>query len=209
MKVLDKNDNPPEFSVNPLVVSAKEDIPVGSLVTTLNATDPDRPDDAQPVIYSLVSVTALSNPPSTVSGTLSKNSIIVSVPVNASQFRLESHTGRLILTEPLDREKSSEYQLTVRAVDRGLQPLTCDLALHVRIQDVNDNAPVFTQASFKFAIEEEKPAGTVIGFVAATDPDEQNNGKVSYRLFGSAVRPLLWLSWFIITRLYMSADMFC
>uniref|UniRef100_A0A915EXK6 Cadherin domain-containing protein n=1 Tax=Echinococcus canadensis TaxID=519352 RepID=A0A915EXK6_9CEST len=173
--VLDVNDNPPQFPINPLTVTIAEDAQVGSLVVSLNATDPDRPDDVHPVTYSLVTIIALSTtqPVS---------------PANSSHFRLEGHTGRLLLAEPLDRETDAEYQLTVRATDRG-SPRTqsCDLVLRIQILDVNDNAPVFGSPSgYRFVIEEEKEAGSVVGVVSATDSDEGKNGKISYRLFGTA-----------------------
>lgn len=82
-----------------------------------------------------------------------------------------------------------EYQLTVRATDRG-SPKTqsCDLALRIQVLDVNDNVPVFGSPSgYRFVIEEEKEAGSVVGVVSATDADEGKNGKISYRLFGTAV----------------------
>ncbi|KAL5963707.1 Protocadherin-8 [Taenia solium] len=118
-------------SINPLTVTIPEDAQVGSLVVNLNATDPDRPDDLHPVTYTLVSIIALS--------TTQPIS-----PTNSSHFRLEGHTGRLLLAEPLDRETNVEYQLTVRATDRG-SPKTqsCDLALRIQVLDVNDNPPVF------------------------------------------------------------------
>ncbi|VDO08384.1 unnamed protein product [Rodentolepis nana] len=173
--VLDVNDNPPQFPVNPLTVTIPEDAQVGSLVVNLNATDPDRPDDPHPLTYSLISVTALST-----SQPMS--------PMNSTHFRLEGHTGRLLLAEPLDREMNMEYQLTIRATDRGSPtPLTCDLAMRIQVLDVNDNAPVFGNPSgYRFVIEEEKEPGTVVGVVSATDADEGKDGKISYRLFGTA-----------------------
>ncbi|VDL89343.1 unnamed protein product [Schistocephalus solidus] len=201
VNILDKNDNPPRFAVSPLQVSVKEDAPVGSLITTLNATDPDRPEDPQPVTYSLLSVTTISTFPKVYKSAekmsdekieanflhelISGGSSSSSQNVNNSQFRLEAHTGRLLLKEPLDRETVSEYQLSIRATDRGRQPQSCSLTVHVRVIDINDNAPTFSQPIFRFTIEEEQEAGTVVGIVTATDPDEDENGKVNYRLFGS------------------------
>ncbi|VDM31387.1 unnamed protein product [Hydatigera taeniaeformis] len=173
--VLDVNDNPPQFPVNPLTVTIAEDAQVGSVVVNLNATDPDRPDDSHPVTYTLVSIIALS-----ITHPMS--------PTNSSHFRLEGHTGRLLLAEPLDRETNAEYQLTVRATDRGSpKSQFCDLALRIHVLDVNDNPPVFGSPSgYRFVIEEEREAGSVVGVVSATDIDEGKNGKISYRLFGTA-----------------------
>ncbi|VDK23952.1 unnamed protein product, partial [Taenia asiatica] len=64
-----------------------------------------------------------------------------------------------------------------------------DLALRILVLDVNDNPPVFGSPSgYRFVIEEEKDAGSVVGVVSATDADEGKNGKISYRLFGTAVQ---------------------
>ena len=173
---MDLNDNPPRFPVNPLSVAIPEDAQIGSLVVNLNATDPDRAEELHPITYSLISTTALPT-------TQPMN------PRNSSNFRLESHTGRLLLSEPLDRETCMEYQLTVRATDRGSpQALYCDLALRIQVLDVNDNPPIFGSSSgYRFVIEEEKESGSVVGVVSATDADEGRNGKITYRLFGAAV----------------------
>lgn len=66
-----------------------------------------------------------------------------------------------------------EYQLTVRATDRG-SPKTqsCDLALRIQVLDVNDNVPVFGSPSgYRFVIEEEREDGSV----AEADEDKKKS----------------------------------
>jgi len=54
---------------------------------------------------------------------------------------------RLVLARPLDREDASSYRLTVLAVDGGQPGRTGSLDVRVIVEDVNDNRPVFEQAS--------------------------------------------------------------
>ena len=110
-------------------------------------------------------------------------------PKEQFQLSIGNSYGLSFVSKPLDRETCMEYQLTVRATDRGSpQALYCDLALRIQVLDVNDNPPIFGSSSgYRFVIEEEKESGSVVGVVSATDADEGRNGKITYRLFGAAV----------------------
>jgi len=44
----------------------------------------------------------------------------------------------------IDYEMASVYQLVVEARDRGRDPLSAECIVVVRVQDVNDNAPLIT-----------------------------------------------------------------
>ena len=46
-------------------------------------------------------------------------------------------------------------------------------AIHIYVDDVNDNAPVFDQAYYRASILESAPIGTSILRVSAVDPDSQ------------------------------------
>lgn len=43
----------------------------------------------------------------------------VTFTVNSNKFAVNSSTGILYTTQPLDREQQAQYQLTVRATDGG------------------------------------------------------------------------------------------
>lgn len=53
------------------------------------------------------------------------------------------------------------------------------------VEDVNDNAPVFTQDLYQVTLPEHTPAGSPVVTVTATDRDSRENGKVTYRLMSS------------------------
>lgn len=49
-----------------------------------------------------------------------------------------------------------------------------------RIQDENDNSPVFTADTYEITIPENLPVGTTVGSVFAADADAGSNGQVAY-----------------------------
>ncbi|NXG81192.1 PCDGD protein, partial [Baryphthengus martii] len=57
-------------------------------------------------------------------------------------FRLErssENTYKLIIASVLDREKVSDYNITITARDRGIPSLWSRAALVLEVSDVNDN----------------------------------------------------------------------
>jgi hypothetical protein len=59
----------------------------------------------------------------------------------------------------------------------------------LHITDVNDNAPVFHQASYVVHVAENNPPGASIEQVRASDPDLGPNGQVSYSIVASDLEP--------------------
>uniref|UniRef100_A0A8C4SMU9 Protocadherin 20-like n=1 Tax=Erpetoichthys calabaricus TaxID=27687 RepID=A0A8C4SMU9_ERPCA len=60
--------------------------------------------------------------------------------------------------------------------------------LKVKVTDVNDNPPQFTQDVFEFFIEENNKADASLGKVSATDEDSDENGLVLYHLGPEALQ---------------------
>lgn len=89
IEVIDKNDSPPVFGEDKLVISVSEDLLIGHQVATLTASDLDT---VGTITYSLVGG-------------------------DDGKFMLEPTKGQLMLRDSLDRETRSEYKLTVRADD--------------------------------------------------------------------------------------------
>ena len=72
-------------------------------------------------------------------------------------FRLEQSPPAgelyLVLTGPLDREATSEYALTVTAVDGGSsRRRSATLSVRVLVVDANDHAPTFAQPLYEVAV---------------------------------------------------------
>ena len=64
---------------------------------------------------------------------------------DATAFQLDQLSGELRTTWALDREEKAEYSLIIKAQDMGQDiQLTGTTAVTVRVVDVNDNKPVFT-----------------------------------------------------------------
>uniref|UniRef100_A0A671UW59 Cadherin-13 n=1 Tax=Sparus aurata TaxID=8175 RepID=A0A671UW59_SPAAU len=116
--VLDINEGP-VFFPDPLTVTRMENIPVGSFVASLNATDPDIL-QMQSVRYAV-----LRDP----AGWLSVN------PVR----------GTVNTSSPLDRESpyvhDNKYTAVFIATDNGSPPATGTGTLVIYLEDYNDNAP--------------------------------------------------------------------
>ncbi|XP_043924982.1 protocadherin beta-15-like isoform X4 [Protopterus annectens] len=95
---------------------------------------------------------------------------------------------RLVTDGQLDREKVSEYNITVTAVDDESPPLSSTAVIHVRISDINDNPPVFSKTLYTMQVSENNKPGALIGSVMATDKDSAENAQVSYSLIEEMVK---------------------
>ncbi|XP_066480608.1 uncharacterized protein [Tiliqua scincoides] len=152
--VLDANDNAPVFTQPVYKVSVKENIPKGSTVSTVKATDLDEGLNGD-IKYSFEKTT--------------EN--------DATVFLLNSTTGTITLIGKLDYEESSLYEFEVKAEDGGgLNDLT---KVIVSIIDLNDNAPEITISFFINTIHENSPTGTVIALLNVHDQDSGINGEVT------------------------------
>lgn len=99
-------------------------------------------------------------------------------------FVFNKDTGDLNITKVLDREETPSFLLIGRALDEKGNDLEKPLELRIKVLDINDNEPVFTQDVFIGSVEELSAAHTLVMKISATDKDEPNtlNSKVSYRI---------------------------
>ncbi|XP_059378015.1 protocadherin gamma-A4-like isoform X8 [Carassius carassius] len=88
----------------------------------------------------------------------------------------------LVINAILDREKLSEYNITVIATDSGKPPLTSRKTLNLKVTDVNDNAPVFQESVYNSYLLENNSPGVSVLTIRARDPDENQNARISYIL---------------------------
>ncbi|XP_032255873.1 protocadherin gamma-A6-like, partial [Phoca vitulina] len=152
--VLDVNDNAPVFTQPVYRVNVPENLPVGTPVLSVNATDQDEGVHAE-VTYSFLRVTE-------------KISKI---------FCLNVSTGEISTSANLDYEDSSFYELDVEARDR---PGLLDRAkVLITILDVNDNVPEVVVTSGSRSVAESTPPGTVIALFQVYDRDSGLNGLVT------------------------------
>lgn len=78
------------------------------------------------------------------------------------KFSIDSATGALSAKRKLDRETKEVYKLMVRVTDNGQPSLYMDAHVDVKVMDINDNAPIFGQASYTGRIRENSAAGSKI-----------------------------------------------
>lgn len=72
-----------------------------------------------------------------------------------SVFVIDEKTGNIHVTKPLDREEKDEYRLiataTDRQTDRALEPSSQFI---IRVQDINDNPPIFDEGPYSATVPE-------------------------------------------------------
>ncbi|KAM5301637.1 LOW QUALITY PROTEIN: protocadherin gamma-B1-like [Glossophaga mutica] len=91
----------------------------------------------------------------------------------------ESKYPELLLEKPLDREQHF-HRLILTVMDGGDPPLSGTTQIQIQIMDANDNAPVFSQDTYKVRVQEIMPWGTSVLCVKATDQDEGVNAQITY-----------------------------
>ncbi|XP_016042687.1 desmoglein-2 isoform X1 [Erinaceus europaeus] len=99
-------------------------------------------------------------------------------------FVFNKDTGDLNITKVLDREETPSFLLIGHALDESGNDVERPLELRIKVLDINDNEPVFTQDVFVGSVEELSAAHTLVMKINATDADEPNtrNSKISYRI---------------------------
>uniref|UniRef100_A0A9J8BR92 FAT atypical cadherin 4 n=1 Tax=Cyprinus carpio carpio TaxID=630221 RepID=A0A9J8BR92_CYPCA len=153
--VNDINDHPPIFQEAVYRVDISEDIPKGSYIKGVSATDGDSGQNAN-LRYSLVSGNSLG------------------------WFAISENSGLVTSAAELDREIASQIVLNISAKDQGLQPKISYTKLIVNINDVNDQIPTFTQSTYHISLIEHSPAGSELVVLSATDSDLGANGTVRF-----------------------------
>ncbi|XP_064244030.1 protocadherin beta-15-like [Passer domesticus] len=155
--ILDVNDNAPIFSQEVYTGQVLENMPEGSVVLTVLATDPDAGVNGD-ISYQLNEVVGDSD----------------------SAFVIDAITGEIKLTKPLDFEAANAHELSVRATDGGGLSAICKVL--VEVVDVNDNAPEVVVSSFSSPLPENTVPGTVVALFTVRDRDSGANGKISCAL---------------------------
>uniref|UniRef100_A0A3Q1EZH5 Cadherin 24, type 2a n=1 Tax=Acanthochromis polyacanthus TaxID=80966 RepID=A0A3Q1EZH5_9TELE len=94
-----------------------------------------------------------------------------------SVFVIDSNTGNIHVTKSLDREEKDQYRLIATAVDRETgQALEPSSEFIIRVQDINDNPPIFPDEPYVAMVPEMANIGTSIIQVTARDADDPTYG---------------------------------
>ncbi|XP_061593911.1 cadherin-24 isoform X2 [Cololabis saira] len=102
-----------------------------------------------------------------------------------SVFVIDSNTGNIHVTKSLDREEKDQYRLVATATDResgrALEPSS---EFIIRVQDINDNPPVFPNEPYVAMVPEMANIGTSIIQVTAIDADDPTYGNSAQLVYG-------------------------
>ncbi|XP_027722594.1 protocadherin-23 [Vombatus ursinus] len=89
----------------------------------------------------------------------------------------------------LDRESRSQYELLLVATDSGSPPLSTQEILLLRVTDVNDQVPHFSQEHYYASVSEAAAPGTAVLRLSATDGDEPGTDQARVRYVLTQVQP--------------------
>ncbi|XP_072544386.1 cadherin-24 isoform X2 [Salminus brasiliensis] len=161
IRVQDINDNPPVFEDGPYSATVPEMANIGTSIVQVTATDADDPTygNSARLVYTLVQ--------------------------GQPHFSVDPQTGILRTAVPdLDRETQDQYLVVLQAKDMGghLGGLSGTTTVTVRLTDVNDNPPHFTQSTWLFSVSELAVPGAEVGRISATDADLGENAKLEYTI---------------------------
>uniref|UniRef100_A0A674DR56 Protocadherin alpha-C2-like n=1 Tax=Salmo trutta TaxID=8032 RepID=A0A674DR56_SALTR len=163
--VSDVNDNAPRFSEPVIHVYVKENSPVGDVIYTISAFDPDSDENAK-MTYSLLD-----------------KSVSISSSVNVN-----SDTGDIISLQSFNYEEIKTFQFKVQATDSGVPPLSSNVTVNVFILDENDNSPgILAPYSEHGSVNAENvpysaEAGYFVAKIRAVDADSGYNALLSYHI---------------------------
>ncbi|XP_008065995.1 cadherin-24 [Carlito syrichta] len=92
-------------------------------------------------------------------------------------FVIDETTGNIHVTKSLDREEKAQYVLLAQAVDRASnRPLEPPSEFIIKVQDINDNPPIFPLGPYHATVPEMSNVGTSVIQVTAHDADDPSYG---------------------------------
>ncbi|KAK0174736.1 hypothetical protein PV327_010472 [Microctonus hyperodae] len=157
----DINDNPPEFDEKSYQVTLSENITAGTRVIQVHATDKDTG------LFGKIQYTKIIGP-------------------GNEAFAIDPHTGVITVamgSSILDREITSQLQLSIEARDENGQGLNGIVPLIINLLDVNDNAPIFEKDTYEFTLNDNLTNFTIPAIIKAFDNDsEPPNNQIRYEL---------------------------
>uniref|UniRef100_A0A8C4SHW1 Protocadherin gamma-A11-like n=1 Tax=Erpetoichthys calabaricus TaxID=27687 RepID=A0A8C4SHW1_ERPCA len=153
--IIDVNDNIPLITLMSVSSEIPEDSGPGTVIAVINVQDKDSGKNGQ--------VTCL---------------IDDNIP-----FKLKPSINNLYSLETgvlLDREITSQYNITIYARDEGKPSLSSSITLSLGVKDVNDNPPKFEQQHYTAYITENNSPGYSFFSLRANDDDSGVNSKLYY-----------------------------
>ena len=104
---------------------------------------------------------------------------VISYSISTSPFTINENTGIVTVNASLDYEDMTEYLVTITASDGTL---SSNQSVTIRVNDINDNAPVFSMSSYTAQVTEHSSINTSVTNISASDNDSGAFGMISYAL---------------------------
>ncbi|XP_040597881.1 protocadherin alpha-7 isoform X16 [Mesocricetus auratus] len=158
--VLDVNDNAPVFDRSLYTVKLPENVPNGTWVIKVNASDVDEGVNGD-VMYSFSSDVS---------------------PDIKSKFHMDPVSGEITVIGVIDYEESKAYRIPLEARDKGSPSLPGHCTVLVEVVDANDNVPQLNVKTLWLPVKEDAQLGKVIALISVTDLDAGVNGQVTCSL---------------------------
>uniref|UniRef100_A0A672SAU4 Protocadherin 2 alpha b 1 n=1 Tax=Sinocyclocheilus grahami TaxID=75366 RepID=A0A672SAU4_SINGR len=168
VQVSDVNDNAPRFPNSVVYAYLPENSKLGSIISTVRASDADIMENAQ-ITYSLL------------------QSSVTGSPVSAL-FKVNSLTGEIESMKSFNYEDIKTFEFKVQATDSGVPPLSSNVTVNVFILDENDNSPgILAPYSELGSVNTENiPYSADVGYfvakIRAVDADSGYNALLSYHI---------------------------
>ncbi|KAK7019701.1 Cadherin [Halocaridina rubra] len=145
IKLIDVNDNEPQFFQSNTQVQVFENTPAGRQLTSMRARDPDRK---------------------------GKSKVYYMIERSSDQHRIFhiDRSGTVSLQRTLDREATPFHVIKILAVDDGLPAKTATASITIVVMDINDCAPELAEQSNSIILENLPPQK--IADIAAIDKDD-------------------------------------
>ncbi|KAM4554713.1 protocadherin gamma-A4-like [Odontesthes bonariensis] len=153
--VEDMNDNHPKVSIKSFQSPVSENIELDTVIAVVSVSDKDSGDNGVVDLH---------------------------IP-HHMPFKLRESSDNyyeLVVSEPLDREKVPEYDITFTVTDRGSPPLSDNETMTLQLLDVNDNVPQFAQSFYPIRVMENNAPGALLSSLTAFDPDLHENQYLVY-----------------------------
>ncbi|XP_040200859.1 protocadherin gamma-B1-like isoform X36 [Rana temporaria] len=162
INIVDINDNAPEITISSVTGTIKEDSPLGTIIALINVQDLDSGENGE-VVCEISEILPFQ------------------LEVSSTNFY------KLITEGDIDRERTSHYNITIKATDNGSPQLSSNKTIQLTILDVNDNPPIFEKSAYTVYVQENNPQGTSICRINASDEDINENAKISYSVLNNNI----------------------
>uniref|UniRef100_A0A8C1SA15 Protocadherin 9 n=1 Tax=Cyprinus carpio TaxID=7962 RepID=A0A8C1SA15_CYPCA len=159
VRLEDENDNPPIFT-QPILeygLNLSEKDPINTKIALITVSDKDTDVNGKVICF------------------IEKDVPFHLKAVYDNQYLLE--TSAL-----LDYEGTKEYIFKIVASDSGKPSLNQTALVRVRLEDENDNPPIFTQPVIELAVMENNQRDMFLTTISATDEDSGRNAEIVYQL---------------------------